>query len=238
MHQVHRFDRLSSTQDEIHRLAASGAPAGTIVVAAEQAAGRGSRGRGWTSPRGGLWLTMLCRPASTDGVELLGLRAGLAVAGALAELGGIPPAWLKWPNDVIVDDRKLGGILCEARWQGAGLGWVAVGLGLNVRNSPPTDVRFPAASLAEWRSDLTPDEVLWPLVARLTPLAEAADALTAAEVAEFGSRDWLRGRAITAPVAGVAAGIGPDGGLRVRRPDGGVVVLRSGEATAAVQLVP
>jgi BirA family biotin operon repressor/biotin-[acetyl-CoA-carboxylase] ligase len=135
-----------------------------------------------------------------------------------------------------MDDRKLGGILCEARWQGEGLGWVAVGLGLNVRNPPPPDTRHPAARLTEWRSDLGPDDVLWPVVAHLTPLAEAAVGLTPAELAAFARRDWLAGRTLAAPVPGVAAGIGPDGALRVRRPDGSVAEVRSGEATPAVQL--
>jgi BirA family biotin operon repressor/biotin-[acetyl-CoA-carboxylase] ligase len=238
MHQVHRFDSLPSTQDEIHRLAAAGAPAGTVVVTAEQVAGRGSRGRQWTSMRGGLWLTMLCRPAEPAAVELLSLRVGLAVADALSELGGLPPVALKWPNDLLLDDRKLGGILCEARWQGDGVGWVAVGVGLNVSNPLPPGARTPPARLAEWRPDLTPNDVLWPVVAHLTPLAEAASGMSAREVAAFGRRDWLAGRELVAPVPGVAAGIAADGALRVRQGDGSVVQVRTGEATPAVQLAP
>src|SRR6476661_5682796 len=103
MHMVHRFERLPSTQDEVHRLAAAGAPAGTVVVSAEQDAGRGSRGRRWASPIGGLWLSFLCRPARSVGVEVLSLRVGLAAAEALAEVGGLPPVSLKWPNDLIIN---------------------------------------------------------------------------------------------------------------------------------------
>ncbi len=236
MDHVLRFETLASTQDEVHRLAAAGAPDGTVVVTAAQQAGRGSRGRQWVSPRGGLWLTMLCRPRDPASVELLSLRVGLAVAGALAELGGLPPVSLKWPNDVIVDNRKLGGILCEARWQGEGLAWVAVGLGVNVQNPPPSEARHPAARVAEWRPDLGPDDLLGPIVAGLAPVGQGAAALTPGELAAFARRDWLAGRTLRAPVAGVAAGIGVDGALRVRRPDGTLAEVRTGEATAAVQV--
>lgn len=238
MPRVHRFERLLSTQDEIHRLGALGAPAGTVVVAAEQEAGRGSRGRQWASPRGGLWMSLLARPASAAGVELLSLRAGLAVAEALADLGGVPPVWLKWPNDLMVDDRKLGGILCEARWQGPSPAWVAVGIGINLQNPVPADARLPAARLAEWRPDVSPEELLRPLLAHLAPLAEHDGVLSAAEQRALARRDWLLGRPLAAPVRGIADGIGPDGGLRIRRPDGTLAVVRSGEPAPAVELAP
>jgi BirA family biotin operon repressor/biotin-[acetyl-CoA-carboxylase] ligase len=188
--------------------------------------------------RGGLWLTMLCRPSEPAAVELLSLRVGLAVADALNELGGVPPVALKWPNDLLLEDRKLGGILCEARWQGDGVGWVAVGVGLNVCNPLPADARTAPARLAEWRPDLTPDDVLWPVVAHLAPLAEAASGMSASEIAAFGRRDWLAGRELVAPVPGIAAGIAADGALRVRQPDGRIVQVRTGEATPAVQVAP
>src|SRR6185369_6775816 len=114
-----------------------------------QTGGRGSRGRAWHSPPGGLWLSVMYRPPSPAGVELLSLRLGLLVATALeAAAPGLPVA-LKWPNDLMVGDRKLGGILCEARWQGESLAWVAAGLGLNVTNDIPDDVHLTATALAE-----------------------------------------------------------------------------------------
>jgi len=228
MHTVHRFERLLSTQDEVHRLAAAGAPAGTVVVAAEQEMGRGSRGRRWASPVGGLWLSFLCRPARSVGVEVLSLRAGLAAAEALAEVGGLPPISLKWPNDLILKDRKVGGILCEARWQGDLLAWIAVGLGLNVRNPVPADLPTPAGRLVDWRSDLEPDHVLWPLVGRLLPLAETGSGLSPSELASFARRDWLAGRDLVRPVQGRAAGITADGALQVVLPDGKLVGVSSG----------
>lgn len=80
---IHRFDALPSTQDALHDLAQSGAPAGTAVVASVQTLGRGSRGRGWESPAGGLWMSVLCRPEGELAMEVLSLRVALAVAGAV-----------------------------------------------------------------------------------------------------------------------------------------------------------
>jgi BirA family biotin operon repressor/biotin-[acetyl-CoA-carboxylase] ligase len=233
MHTVHRFERLPSTQDEVHRLAAAGAPAGTVVVAGEQEAGRGSRGRRWASPVGGLWLSFLCRPARSVGVEVLSLRVGLAAAEALAEVGGVPLVSVKWPNDLMVNDRKVGGILCEARWQGDVLAWVGVGLGLNVRNPVPAGLPMPAGRLADWRSDLEPEHVLWPVVTALLPLAESGAGLSPSELASFAQRDWLAGRELAAPVRGRAGGITPDGALQVLVADGAIVSVSSGSVVLA-----
>src|SRR5262245_17469457 len=135
--------------DRLHELAEQGAPAGTALLAEEQTAGRGSRGRAWHSSPGGLWLSVLYRLPSPGGVELLSLRLGLLVAAALEGTAPELPVMLKWPNDLILRDRKLGGILCEARWQGESLAWVAAGLGLNVTNSIPDELRHTATALGE-----------------------------------------------------------------------------------------
>ena len=125
-----RVGRIGSTMDRLHELAEQGAPAGTAVLAEAQTGGRGSRGRAWHSPPGGLWLSVLYRPPAPDGVELLSLRLGLLVAAALETLAAGLPVMVKWPNDLMLHDRKLGGMLCEARWQGESLAWVVAGLGL------------------------------------------------------------------------------------------------------------
>lgn len=232
---IHRFERVESTQDEAHRLAAAGAPGGTAIVAERQTAGRGSRGRAWESPPGGLWLSLISRPAGGTGAELLSLRAGLATAAALEALGGLPRVELKWPNDVLLDGRKVGGILCEARWQGDALAWVAVGIGLNVRNRAPAGGRLPGASLAEWRADLTVDDVLRALLAELHGIDRGGAILARPELAAWRRRDWLRGRTVRVPVAGTVEGIDADGALRVRRPDATLELVRSGDATPALE---
>jgi BirA family biotin operon repressor/biotin-[acetyl-CoA-carboxylase] ligase len=224
-----RLVEVMSTQDELHRLAAEGAPEGTAVVAQRQAGGRGSRGRAWSSPEGGLWLSVLWRPRPGDDPHLLSLRAGLAVADLLDGVGGLPAVQLKWPNDIMVGGRKAGGLLCEARWHGAELSWVVLGLGLNVQNAPPPDARMPAASLGEWRADLDADALAAPMAEALSRLGGQAT-LSADELAAWRSRDWLLGHRLAAPLAGVARGISARGELRVETAEGQRTVA-SGDAT-------
>jgi BirA family biotin operon repressor/biotin-[acetyl-CoA-carboxylase] ligase len=122
------FRELGSTLDAVHEVAAQGAPAGTVVLAEAQTAGRGRDGRTWQSPAGGVWLGVLLRPARAE-LGVMSVRVGLAVADAVDTLLGRPETRLKWPNDVLLGERKLAGILCEGRWQGATVQWLAVGVG-------------------------------------------------------------------------------------------------------------
>jgi BirA family biotin operon repressor/biotin-[acetyl-CoA-carboxylase] ligase len=225
---VHRLERVGSTLDLLHELASGGSPEGTLVVAGEQTAGRGSRGRTWHSPVGGLWLSWLCRPRTPVGVEVLSLRAGLAVAHALESLGGLPPVRLKWPNDFMIGERKLGGILCEARWQGDRLAWIAVGIGMNVRNELPAEVESQATRLADYRPELSQEEVLAALVEALATIAGRPGRLAAEELEDFTGRDWLAARHLTAPLPGIARGIAPDGTLRIERNDGSLSTVHAG----------
>lgn len=217
--------------DRLHQLAAAGAPAGTAVVAEEQTAGRGSRGRSWYAPTGGLWLSLLYRPATPAGTDLLSLRLGLAVALVLENaLPGLRIG-IKWPNDLMLGERKLGGILCEARWHGDAPGWIVMGLGLNVTNPIPASVGGTAVALAEARPGVAADDLLPALLARLRGPLPAGD-LTPVEQEQLAARDWLRGRALAAPVAGRAEGIAADGALRVRTPTG-FTLIRAGTVELA-----
>jgi len=167
------FRQLGSTLDAVHDLGAQGAAAGTTVIAEEQTAGRGRDGRTWHSPAGGVWLGMLLRPARVE-LGVMSVRVGLAVADAVDTLLGRLETRLKWPNDVLLAERKLAGILCEGRWQGEALQWLAVGVGANVRNPIPGAVARRAVALAEWlpavrRIDLL--DGLVPALARLTGAA-------------------------------------------------------------------
>ncbi|MBA3521377.1 MAG: biotin--[acetyl-CoA-carboxylase] ligase [Gemmatimonadales bacterium] len=225
---LHRLERTPSTMDVLHQLAAEGAEPGTAVVAGEQSGGRGSRGRHWESPLGGLWLSVLYRPQSAARVELMSLRVGLMAAAALDDIGE-PAVRLKWPNDLLLDDRKLGGILCEARWQGDALAWMVVGIGLNVVNPVPDG----GVRLGERHPGLTPERLLPGLLTRLRALDAGNVPLTAEELRHFAARDWLCGRRIKAPVAGVAEGIGEDGALLVRGSGGATTALRAGSVELA-----
>ncbi|MGH7581465.1 MAG: biotin--[acetyl-CoA-carboxylase] ligase [Gemmatimonadales bacterium] len=230
---VIRVPSTASTMDLLHGLAADGAEAGTVVVADEQTGGRGSRGRGWDSPAGGLWLSVLFRPASTAGIELVGLRTGLAVVEALEALGPGAPVDIKWPNDLMVGNRKLGGILCEARWQGEALAWVVAGVGINVANRVPHELAGIATTLVERLPGITPDLVEPEVTARLRALAPPAERLGAGELAGLRRRDWLFGRSLRAPAPGIAAGISEDGALLVRSSGGSVIAVRAGTVQLA-----
>lgn len=222
------LDAVDSTQDEIHRIAADGAPAGTSIMARRQGRGRGSRGREWDSPEGGCWLSVLWRGAPAD-AQLLAIRAGLAVAGVLdGVLASAPRPRLKWPNDVLLDGRKVGGILCEGRWQGR-QGWVAIGVGLNVQNTPPAGARFPAAALGEWDPGLDP-VALGGMIAPLLPRLPDRNFLDDTELARWQERDWLAGRTLTGPVRGVVEGITRQGRLVISAPGGTRHELVAGDA--------
>ena len=228
----HYFERVDSTMDVLHQFAADGAAAGTAVVAGEQLEGRGSRGRSWHSPPGGLWLSVLFRPAALEAVEVMSLRAGMAVARAVG--GVVPtPLQLKWPNDLMLGNHKVGGVLCEARWQGDTLGWVAVGVGLNVRNRIPEELASVARALADEEPGLTPATLAPLVVAALRELELKAGRLSSPELKQFASRDWLRGRMIREPVAGTVQGLSADGALRVLTSAGRDLSLRSGSVELA-----
>lgn len=140
---------VDSTQDYGRKVANAGAPEGTVVVALEQKAGKGRMRRTWSSPRGGLWFTLLLRP-SVPMSELykLTLLFGVSVARALDSYGLKP--YLKWPNDILVDGKKICGILLEISGEPDRVDYVLVGIGLNVNFSSrdlPDDIHSSSTSI-------------------------------------------------------------------------------------------
>jgi BirA family transcriptional regulator, biotin operon repressor / biotin---[acetyl-CoA-carboxylase] ligase len=198
-----------STQDVAHLLAAAGAPAGTLVLADEQQAGRGRHGRAWVSEAGaGIWLTLIERPADSMAIDVLSLRIGLAIARAL-DAFATDVVRLKWPNDVYTTRGKVAGILCEARWRDGAVEWVAIGVGINVRvpEEAPGAAGLPSA---------TPRlDVLRNVVTRLREAAALHGHLTAAELAEFATRDLAVGRTCLEPVGGKVVGVDAGGELLI-----------------------
>ena len=207
----------SSTNDRARALAAAGAPHGTLVTAAEQSAGRGRQGRSWAAPAGSsLLMSLVLR----DPPDLLPLAAGVAVAHVCG--GG---ALIKWPNDVLLADRKVAGILAEGRPQE---GWAVLGIGMNVALDVadlPPELHATAATLGLTAADI-------PAVRdRLLRELERTLALDDATLlAAYREVDGLRGRPITwAGGAGVAAGIDGSGRLVVDLDGGGQTALEAGE---------
>lgn len=213
--------------DVAHARAAAGAPDGTLVLADAQVGGRGRAGRAWASPPGsGVWLTYLARPADTAAVEVLSLRVGIALADALAPLTDGVVA-LKWPNDVLVDGRKLAGVLVEARWRDARVEWAAVGVGVNVR--PPATF----AGAAALRPGVARLDALEAVAAVVRQACRAAGPLAGGELAALTERDAVRGRRVLAPVAGWAAGVSAGGSLLVRDAGGHIHEVRQTTITYA-----
>ena len=221
MPRVEVYASTTSTLDVAHRLAAEGAPAGTLIIADEQTAGRGRGGKSWASgPGAGLWLTLIERPADMSGLDVLSLRVGLAAARALDRFAA-EPIRLKWPNDLYIDHGKLAGILVEARWRESSLEWVAIGLGVNV--VMPEGVQGSA-----W---LEPDtnrlDVLAELIPSVRSGAMQSGPLSQSEMEEFAARDMARGQKCVAPALGRVAGITATGELLVTLADS-VARFRSG----------
>ena len=197
-----------------------------------QTGGRGTRGRAWVSGEGGLWLSVMCRPGSGAATEVVGLRVGLALADLLDRLLAPPHrVTLKWPNDLYLGPKKLGGILAEARWQGEVLGWMVIGVGINLQNEIPPALAESAARLSDLGVTADPASLAASVAGAVADAARGAAPLAPEEIAAFASRDWLRGRAISLPEPGVAEGITPGGRLRIRSAAGIV-----SEVMAPVQL--
>ena len=147
------YDSLGSTNDEAKRLARAGAEESILVWSREQTAGRGRRGRVWSSPPGNLYASLILRPrCPLDRAAQLGFIAALAVGNTLRSIcdNGLDGLSYKWPNDVLLRGRKFAGILLESE-----LGshreiplFVVVGVGINLVSSP-RDTEFPATSIAE-----------------------------------------------------------------------------------------
>ena len=209
------FEHVTSTLDVAHALGARGAPAGTLVLADAQTAGRGRMGRVWQSASGaGVWLTVLERPEGAEVPSVLSVRLALGLALALDRFAHTPIA-LKWPNDLHLRGRKLGGVLIEARWRGGRLDWLAAGVGINVRL--PDGVQGAALDRPGHRL-----AVLRAIVPAIREAVAASGPLSPKECAAFTDRDVARGRACQAPVQGVVFGIDDTGALLVDTPNGRV----------------
>lgn len=233
-------EEVGSTSEEANRMAREGAPEGALVVAERQTRGRGRWGRTWHSPpAGNLYFSLVLRPAlAVERWPPIALAAGLGVVEALDGMGF--SAGLKWPNDVLLDSRKVCGVLCEATSPPEGsAAYLVLGVGVNVNLDPdelPAELRDRATSL---RAQAGRDIDRTPLLgAILTRFQSWYDRLLRGELdpvlARWRSRCVMFGEEVTYHTRagrrrGLAVDLNRDGALLVRSQDGQVQVVQTGE---------
>ena len=220
---------IGSTNKTACSLAAGGVPDGTLLVAAEQTDGRGRRGNDWFSPAGGgIWASLVLRPGiSARQLGSVGMLASLSLCLGIEQHTGLKPL-IKWPNDLYLDGKKLGGVLCEADWRAGQLQYLVLGFGLNVNVE-----KFPGG-LAENSTSLSrakggPIHRTALLADILLKLEEGYFQLLTDGFASFlprvQVRDYLKSRQVLVEfengnrLAGVASGIDENGALLVQERD-------------------
>jgi BirA family biotin operon repressor/biotin-[acetyl-CoA-carboxylase] ligase len=232
---VLRFESLPSTNTELARLASEGAAEGLAVVADEQTAGRGRLQRVWSSPKGaGLYFSILLRPKiPTEHWPLITFMAAIAVGDALTEAAGLQTD-IKWPNDLLVNERKICGILAEAIETPAGRA-VILGTGINLtQNAFPPELANVATSVAEAGGHAERETIL---AALLSGLSRWYALLNEPEkiVAAWCSRSsYANGKLVQVSNGdevwqGTTCGVERDGALRLGTASGEIKLVRAGD---------
>jgi BirA family biotin operon repressor/biotin-[acetyl-CoA-carboxylase] ligase len=230
---VHRVGTTGSTSDDALARVRAGAPHGTVLLADAQTKGRGRGGRTWISPPGAnLYLSVILRPVLLPHeAPPLTLAAAVAVCDAVRGLGC--RATIKWPNDVLVDDKKVAGILTESSTRGGRLEAVVIGIGINVNwTELPPELAPTATSLAlALGHAVDRDRLASDLLAALGQWIGRHLADGAAPIARaWRERAATLGRRVsTIQGTGLARDIDDDGALIVELDDGETVLVRSGE---------
>lgn len=244
-HPTEYWSRVNSTNDKILDMARRGAPEGTVAVADEQTAGRGRLGSVWHSPPGvGIWASILLRPRNipTEDLPPLTLCAASAIAAAIEEYAEVQTQ-IKWPNDVLINNRKVAGMLMEAKnVPGRGIQdegpCVILGIGINVnqtRGDFPKELQETAVSIQMEKGKPVSRELLFRRVLeRLEPIYRQFLASGFSSVLpDIKPRLAWRGRFVELSdgpytVRGTVLDIEEDGGLLIDAPEQGWVVMYSG----------
>lgn len=231
-----RLSEVNSTNSLLGQMAAAGAPSGRVLIAERQTGGRGRSGRDFASPEGGLYLSYLHRPAgSIDSPGALTASAAVAVCSALEELCGLRPG-IKWVNDLLLEGKKICGILCEALATPGGMAYI-IGVGLNV-NTPgeafPPQLRGLAGSIFSLTGRSMDINALARAIAEQLDALLAPDAPSCLEL--YRSRCLSIGREVLVTQGGksfsaFAEAIDDDFSLIVRRRDGKCETVSFGEVS-------
>jgi BirA family transcriptional regulator, biotin operon repressor / biotin---[acetyl-CoA-carboxylase] ligase len=230
------FPSLDSTMEAARREAIWGAPAGTIVVAEEQTAGRGRLKRSWLSPRGGLTFSVILRP-NLEYLPYLVMISSLAAAAAIENVTGIR-SQIKWPNDVLISDKKVGGILIENDIRKNSLAFSVIGIGLNVniRIQDYPEISSIATSLSDQTGVIVSRlDILRQLLIEMEKLYRQLPQ------SDYIFKQW-KNRLVTlgqnvqasqgnAVYNGTVESVAPDGSLLLRTADGDLIKILAGDVT-------
>jgi BirA family transcriptional regulator, biotin operon repressor / biotin---[acetyl-CoA-carboxylase] ligase len=233
---LHHFYKIGSTNTAAMASAAGGAPEGTVFLAEEQTAGRGRGANSWQSPRStGIYCSAILRPAlPPSDVLVLSLGAGLAVQAAIQHVDSRVLPDLKWPNDILIDGKKVCGILTEMNAEATRVRYLVVGIGINVNQStfpkdlPATSLRLATGS--EWSRVELAAALLKSLDREYRNLIEDPDARESILRRFAANSSWVQGKDVRieengSAFEGTTAGLDQRGFLQVRTPKGTETVL-------------
>jgi BirA family biotin operon repressor/biotin-[acetyl-CoA-carboxylase] ligase len=233
---LHHFYKIGSTNTAAMAAAADGAPEGSVFLAEEQTAGRGRGANSWQSPRStGIYCSAVVRPTlPPSDVLVLSLAAGLAVHAAIRQVDSRVTADLKWPNDVLIDGKKVCGILTEMNAEATRVRYIVVGVGINVNQASfPKELSATSLRLAtgsDWSRVEVTAALLKSLDREYRDLLEDSAARESILQRFAQSSSWVQGKAVRieengSAFEGTTAGLDARGFLRVRTSKGTQTVL-------------
>lgn len=229
-------EQTDSTNAHLLRLAKEGAPHGQVLLARKQTTGKGSRGRSFFSPTGGIYLSLLLRDVPIEALPRLTPMAAVAVLEALTPFAKKPLA-IKWVNDVYLDGKKVCGILCETAFMEKTRATV-IGIGINLlppKDEFPEGFRHPATALLDAPDPAATEQIISILLHRLQQLYREGEYMQ-----KYKAHCCTLGKTVTLQqgentVRGLAVDLTADGGLIVRLADGTQKVFASGEVTSQME---
>ena len=237
---IHHYHQIDSTNKEAKKLAANGEREGTVVIAEEQLAGRGRSGRTWFAPQTGIWMSVILRPPiSPADASKITLIAGLAVCEGIKAVTGLP-AQIKWPNDIVLHNKKVCGILTEMSAEMEKVNYIILGIGINVNiSSFPEDIKNMATSLKiEGGKDYDRKEIVKAILTNLEKYYEAYLNKQDLEnlIEKYKSYCLTLGKEVkiihrNEEFIGKAIDLTEEGELMVEKHDGQVITVFSGEVS-------
>jgi len=234
---IHLFDEVGSTNSTGLEAAQAGASEGSVFIAERQTEGRGRGGNSWHSDRGAIYMSVVLRPTlPANDILVLSLATGLAVSLAVEHVCGVAPD-LRWPNDIMLGEKKLGGILCEMNADASRVRHAVVGIGLNVNQGEfPPEIRESATSVfletgKQWPRPQLIVTLLQALEAEYSPLQRSPAEVIKTCIARFEKRSsYARGKRVKVAdeYEGVTNGLDERCFLRVQTATGPRLVISGG----------